>query len=57
MTRPLAFRVRVSPPAEPAPLRYPGLVIALMVVGSWAACVGAAWVIAGAVRLAARVLA
>lgn len=57
MTRPLSFRVRLSPPADRLPPRDASLAIVLIVVGSWVACVGAAWVIAGGVRLVARVLA
>ena len=56
MTRRLAFRARLTPPAEPAPLRNPGPVIVLVVAGAWFACVALAWGIAGAVRLVVALL-
>lgn len=57
MSRRLPFLARLTPPVEPLPVRSASLAIVLIVVGSWAVCVGSAWVIAAGVRLAAGVFA
>lgn len=54
MSRRPSFFAPLSLPVERLLPRSAALAIVLIVALSWAACVGGAWVIAGAVRLVAR---